>query len=252
MKATLVAGDELIWHDVEHSSFGADLALFERMARGTEGPIADLGAGTGRVGLHLAGRGHRVVAIESDPRLAGELEARARRSGLPLEVRCIDARELELAEKPSLIIAPMQFLHILGGRRGRRRLLEAVARSLAEGGRFAASLLSEDLPEGSWRPDPIPDVKEVEGWVHSSLPTEIEVGDELITLRRLRSLVSPAGDLTEETYEISLDRLSVAELQREGLACGLVVRAIEAVPRSTDHEDSVIVTMTRGPVNVDG
>jgi len=38
-------------------------------------------------------------------------------------------------------------------------------------------VIEEPLPIGSGRPDPVPDVREVDGWVHSSLPTEVRIGE---------------------------------------------------------------------------
>ncbi len=252
MKGVATTADEhCIWHDVEHAAYAADLAIYERMARRAGGPIVDLGAGTGRVSLHLAARGHRVIAVESDARLATELEARARRQGLPVDVVCADARELEVSEGVPLIVAPMQFLHIVGGRDGRRRVLERVERVIATDGRFATAILREDLPLGRWRPEPIPDVREIDGWVHSSLASEIEVRERDIALRRIRQLVSPTGQLEETTDEIVLDRFSAADLDREALEAGLRTVSAEPVPRSAEHEDSVIVTMSKPPAGDD-
>ena len=44
-----------------------------RAGGGADGPILDLGAGTGRVAAHLAARGHEVVALDSDPELLAVL-----------------------------------------------------------------------------------------------------------------------------------------------------------------------------------
>ena len=71
-----VTGSGVIWHDVEHGSYDADLPLWRQLADATGGPILDLGAGTGRVSVDLAAQGHDVVALDSDPELLAELSER--------------------------------------------------------------------------------------------------------------------------------------------------------------------------------
>ena len=66
-------GRGVIWHDVEHGSYDADLPLWRQLADATGGPVLDLGAGTGRVSVDLAAQGHDVVALDSDPELLAEL-----------------------------------------------------------------------------------------------------------------------------------------------------------------------------------
>ncbi len=70
-----------IWQDVEFGSYAADLALWEELAAAAGGPVIELGAGSGRVAMHLARAGFEVIAVERDAELAGELAARA--EGLP-------------------------------------------------------------------------------------------------------------------------------------------------------------------------
>ena len=65
------------------------------------GPILDLGAGTGRVALDLAARGHDVTALDSDAALLDELAARARERGLQRRVRA-RRRPQPRADRPLL------------------------------------------------------------------------------------------------------------------------------------------------------
>lgn len=235
--------EDVVWHDVENGSYAADLQLWERLAREHPGGVVDLGAGTGRVALHLAGSGHRVTAVDNDQALLAELGDRARDRGLAIETVCCDVRSLELPGTYPLILAPMQLLHILRGEAGRRRTLGGVAAHLRPGGRFCAAVLDEPLPFGAARPDPIPDVRELDGWVYSSLPTEIHVGEGSIRLRRLRQLVAPGGGLTDEPSSITLDRFSLAALDRDAAAAGLQIVSGERIPSTVRYEDSVVVSM---------
>ena len=241
--ATPAGGDPVAWHDAENGAFTADLALFERLATEHPGGVADLGAGTGRVALPLAAAGHRVTAVDTEPALLATLAERAQERGLEVETACCDVRSLALPHGFPLIVAPMQLLHILGGEPGRRRALAAIAANLAPGGRFCAVVLEEPLPVGSGQPEPVPDVREVGGWVHSSLPTAVRIDEDGIEMRRLRQLVAPDGTLTEELHTINLDRLTLADLDRDADAAGLWIVGCERLPRAVEFEDSIAVFM---------
>lgn len=236
-------GDPVAWHDAENGAFAADLALFERLADERPGGVADLGAGTGRVALALAAAGHDVTAVDMDPILLAALSERAAARGLAVATACCDVRSLRLPRRHSLILAPMQLLHILGGSDDRRRALAAIASQLSAGGRFSAVVLEEPLQVGSGRPEPVPDVREVGGWVHSSLPTEVRIGEEEITMQRLRQLVAPDGTLAEEAHETRLDRFTLADLDRDATAAGLWIVGCERLPSTIEHEDSIAVHM---------
>ncbi len=242
-KPMLAGGDPVAWHDAENGGFAADLELFERLAAAADGPVVDLGAGTGRVALPLAAAGNRVIAVDTDESLLAALAGRAAERDLEIETLVADVRTLRLREPAPLIVAPMQLLHILGGRDGRRRAMATIAANLAPGGRFCAVMLEEPLPLGSGVPEPVPDVREVGGWVHSSLPIEIRIDEESITMRRLRQLVAPDGTFTEEPHTIELDRFDLADLDRDAEASGLWVVGAERLPSTTEYEDSVAVFM---------
>jgi SAM-dependent methyltransferase len=232
------------WHDAECGGYGADLAFWSRLAAGSgpdgRGPVLDLGAGTGRVALHLAARGIDVVAVESDAELAAELRARAGGRRASVEVVEEDVRRLDLQRRFPLVIAPMQLVHLLGGRAGRAEAFEAVRRHLAPGGALALTILLEPLPE-SGTPEPMPDVREIDGWVHSSLPLEVRVTGDSVELVRLRQVVSPGGELSEEVATTRLDRIGAAELERELEAAGLRVTSSEPIAATSDHVASLLV-----------
>ncbi len=240
--------DATAWHDAENGSYAADLRLWERLAREHPGGVVDLGAGTGRVSLHLAASGHAVTAVDSDPALLAALSDRAADRGLEVETVCGDVRSLELPGSYPLILAPMQLLHILGGESGRRRALAGIAGSLAAAGRFCAAVLNEPLPLGTARPEPIPDVREVDGWVFSSLPTEIRIDGDSIRMRRLRQLVAPDGELSEEPNSITLDRFTLAALERDAIDAGMQIVSGERIPSTERYEDSVVAIMERSDV----
>jgi SAM-dependent methyltransferase len=243
--SSLAVPDSVVWHDAEHGAYAADLELWTRLAAETEGTVVDLGAGTGRVTLELAGRGHRVLAVDSAPELLAALASRAYERGLDVETACGDVRTLDLPDCYPLILAPMQLLHIVGGVDRRRRALTRIADHLASGGRFVAALLDDDYAEGAGNPDPTPDVRQIGDWVFSSQPTEIRITNRAIVMRRRRQLVAPDGTLTETHYSVSLDRFSMAGFDADVRSAGMRVVGAEMVPSSLEYEDSIAMTMER-------
>jgi SAM-dependent methyltransferase len=235
---------EAIWHDVENGAYAADLALWEQIASEGAGPVLELGAGTGRVALELAGHGHEVTALDSSQTLIDALCERASVAGLEIEAVVTDARDFELARRFATILAPMQFAHIVGGVAARAQMLDAVVRHLRPRGTFAAALLDEEaVPDQLSGPPPLPDVREVDGWVYSSLPTEVVATAGGYEISRLRQAVSPRGELSERTDSIHLDSLSPAQLEAEADSVGLAPREQIAIPATADHVGSVVCVL---------
>jgi SAM-dependent methyltransferase len=231
-----------IWHDVECGSYAADLPLWEELAGAAGGTVLDLGCGTGRVALHLARRGHRVIGLDLEPELIAALAERA--DGLPLETVAADAREFRLGDEVALALAPMQVLQLLEGSAARVACLRCVASQLRPGGRFAAAIL-ERMPEPDDSPPPLPDVREVDGWVYSSLAVEAAVGPGEILIRRIRQTVSPAGELSEEDNEIRIETFAAAQLEAEAVTAGLVPVARHEIPPTDIHVGSLVVVLEK-------
>jgi SAM-dependent methyltransferase len=238
--------DAVIWHDVECGAYAADLELWRELAAQAGGPVLELGAGTGRVALDLAGRDHRVTALDVEEELLGELAARARTADLEVETVHADARDLDAPGRFALVIAPMQFLQVLGGPPGREAVLRAAARALAPGGLFAAAVAALDEAVAPDDADPpLPDVGEQDGWIYSSLPLDVRPEPGGVAVERLRQVVSPDGRLTEERHTQRLDSLSAARLEREAAEAGLRPEARHAVHSTPDHVGSEVIVCRR-------
>lgn len=104
------------FYDAENIFFTEDLALYSELAAETDGPILDVGAGTGRVTFHLAQEGHRVFGVE----ISEDMLARAKRklAVMPeLKDRIVlqggDILKTEFHEQFGLIIVPYNtFMHM--------------------------------------------------------------------------------------------------------------------------------------------
>lgn len=244
MRAPTAVAGSAAWHDVECASYAADLPVWRELAGERGGPVLDVGAGTGRVALDLAGRGHDVVAIDADPELVRACAARARERGLAIRAHAADARSFDLGASFPLAIAPMQVVQLLGGRHGRAAMLATLASHLTPGGLLAVALADPfgGVPTGEFLP-PLPDVLEVDGWVLSSTPIDVRDEGDTVVVERHRQAVSPAGDLTEEVVTLSLESVATATLEDEGATAGFCPLPSRSVPATRDYVGSTIVML---------
>lgn len=234
----------VVWHDVECGGYAADLPLWEELAEDAEGPVLDLGCGTGRVALHLARRGHRVVGLDADAALLAAFQERA--SGLPAEATLGDAREFEIEGEFGLVLAPMQLMQLIESPAERISCLSSAASHLGPSGRIALAIAPVEEILAGEDIDPmeiLPDVREVDGWVYSSHTREILVDPEKITIRRRRESVSPGGALTGDLDEVVLEVLSAEGLEAEGRAAGLTVAGRRAIPHTEDHVGAAVILL---------
>lgn len=234
----------VVWHDVECASYTADLALWRELAADRGDPVLDLGCGTGRVALDLAAAGHEVVGLDSEVELAAALNDRAVARGLAARAEPADARSFSLGARFPLAIAPMQVAQLLGGASGREAMLAASLAHLEPGGLLAVALADpfEGVPAEVALP-PLPDVREEAGWMFSSTPVTLRSEPDAVAIDRLRSSVSPAGELTETAVTIRLDRVTAATLEDEGERAGYRPLPRRHVAATADHVGSTVVVL---------
>lgn len=238
------ATDEaVIWHDVECGAYAADLPLWRELAALHGDPVLEVGCGTGRVALHLARRGHAVVAVDSDPALIAAVHERASDRGLDLRAEVADARELALGAEFGLVAAPMQVFQLLDGHGARRAALDAARERISADGILAVAIVEGPPGHDPGAKPPVPDVAEVGGWVYSSLPIEVDHQGDWMFVTRLRQVVAPDGDLTESVDRTRLAVLDAARLESEALEAGLRPVGRRVVPMTEEHVGSTVVLL---------
>jgi SAM-dependent methyltransferase len=235
---------DVVWHDIECGSYDLDLPLWRELADREGSPVLDVGAGTGRVALDLARRGHEVVALDREPALLDALRERA--AGLAVSAVVADARDFALERRFPLVVVPMQTLQLLGGREGRARFLACARAHLACGGLLAIALADaleafdaeHDLP-------PMPDLREVGDVIYASRPVAVRDLGDRAAIERVREVVMSDGTRTVSDDVVELDRVDADELAAEAAAFGLRAEAPRRIAATLEYVGST-VAMLRG------
>jgi SAM-dependent methyltransferase len=235
---------DVIWHDIECGGYDLDLPLWRELADREGSPVLDVGAGTGRVALDLARRGHEVMGLDRDAALLDAL--RDRGAGLEVATAAADARDFALGRRFPLIIVPMQTIQLLGGASGRARFLDRARAHLTPGGLLAAALADalECFDEEHDQPPP-PDFREVAGVVYASRPVRVRDLGGRAAIDRVREIVGVDGSLTTVENVVELDRLEPEELEEEATAFGLRTEPQRRIPQTIEYVGSTVV-MLRG------
>jgi SAM-dependent methyltransferase len=241
------AASEAVWHDIECGSYAADLPLWDELAGPLPSDVLDLGCGTGRVAVRLARRGHRVTGLDREAEFLAEAARRALDHGVEIETVVGDARAFELGRRFDLVLAPMQLVQLFHGSDERLSMLNAAAAHLRPGGTFAGALMDlGDEAIGDEYVPPVPDLREVDGWVYSSQPIGLRPVDTgaAISLERMRTVVSPSGERTRTEAEVRLELVSADVIEEEAAAAGLVLAGRRVIGPTEDHVGSVVVLAT--------
>ena len=234
----------VIWNEVECGDYDADLPLWEELAAALkeDDAILELGCGAGRVVHHLAARlPQLVIGVERDPNMVVAVWERCHGIGGDAEI--YDVRDFMFSTEFGLVLAPMQLIQLLADRRERMACLNCVRDSMAPGARAAFAIVEDLPPAPESSLPPLPDVREIDGWIYSSLPLEAVVEGDLIRLRRLRQTVAPDGTMKEEPNEVELRAISADELEEEAEEAGLLPLERREIPATEAHVGSTVVML---------
>jgi SAM-dependent methyltransferase len=239
--------EHVVWHDVECGRYDADVELWRDLAAAAQGPILDVGAGTGRVTLDLARRGHEVVALDIDAELLAELQRRARAEGLRVQTVVADAGDFALQRRGfALVMAPMQTVQLLRAP-GRLGFLRSARAHVAPGGIVAIALVEalETFDDDEHVLLPLPDELVLGGTRYSSQPVALRDHGDTVTIERIRQIVTADGRRRASADILHLDRVATAQVEAEARAGGLAVLPARTIAETEEHVGTSVV-MLRG------
>jgi len=127
-----------------------DIPFWRTLALQSDGPVLELGCGTGRISIPLARAGVPVVGVDRSEAMLSRARRRIKRGRLSSRARLIrgDIRSLPFGSSTfPLVMAPYGVLQSLLRERDLAATLDAVARVLKPGATFGLELVA-DLP--SW------------------------------------------------------------------------------------------------------
>jgi SAM-dependent methyltransferase len=246
----LVPVPEVVFHDLECGPEAGDLPLWEEMAAAAEGTVMELGCGTGRVGIRLAREGNDVLGIDHSPALVRAFNERAQREDLPAQAIVGDMRKLHLRRLFPLILVPMQVIQQIGGSEDRIGVLRFIEEHLAPHGRAALAIVEpetlagmgdDDFDDGG--DDPLPDMRELHGWVFSSRALSVRITQEAAVVERLRESVDQRGAITRQRHADTMALLDADGLEEEARAAGLAPVDRRALEAADGYAPSTVVIL---------
>ena len=220
-----------------------DVPFWRRVALEADGPVLELGCGTGRVSLPLARAGIELIGIDrSAPMLARAIGGAARRianrkSLIPPRFVRGDIRALPFRPRAfSMALAPYGILQSLIRPRDLTATLASVARVLPQGATFGIDLVP-DVPK--WRE--YTDRVQLSGRAGTARLTLIESVRQdpkrHLTTFEQRYLVRRGTATTEHRFNLTFRTLSVAQMTRQLERAGFSVSAVLGDYRGRPWDD---------------
>jgi SAM-dependent methyltransferase len=202
-------------YDPWSRSVTEDVDFYVEEARSAGGDVVELGVGTGRIAIPIAGAGIRVIGVDSSQGMLEVCAEAARHAGVAdrLDLRLGDLRDPPVAERVPLVICPFRsYLHLLTEDE-RQGALAATSRLLVPGGRLVFDVFTPSAGDiaqthGRWL-EREPEIFERADWDVDArtltLSVRGEAGASTMTLAWLhpeewRTLLGAAGFSVEACY----------------------------------------------------
>jgi SAM-dependent methyltransferase len=258
-----------------------DVPFWRRVSRGANGPVLELGCGTGRVSIPLARAGVPVVGVDrSAPMLAraqrkaerlriptprpslacgvcelrpGLAKRRTREGGksrIPPRFARGDIRALPFVSRAfAMVIAPYGILQSLLHERDLAATLASVARVLRPGGSFGIDLVP-DLPRWGEYRNRVPLRGRAAGGAHLTLIESVRQDPRRhLTTFEQRYVERRGQRVAEHRFELTFRTLSVRQMTSRLERAGFTVDAVlgDYRGRPWDERADVWIMMARRP-----
>jgi SAM-dependent methyltransferase len=220
-------------YDFSYSDFTDDIDFYDNLAQAVDGPLLELGAGSGRVALPLAARGYQVTGIDNSPSMLAEARRRLDAAGkIPGSLALLegDMTAFDLGRRFGLaFVAANTFQHLLTTRE-QQACLRCTAASLLSGGLFAMSIRSPasvtwDESDG-WSPMLMHWTRRDETTGELVMKFCVEQPVQARMVRRLTYVydrVKANGDVKRSVFETELRYSTESEIRLLLQHCGLRV-----------------------------
>jgi SAM-dependent methyltransferase len=214
-------------YDLWSADVTADVPFYVSEAVHVEGPVLEVGVGTGRVAVAMARAGAEVVGIDTSPSMLARARARVEREGLADRISLVEAdmRGFSLDQRFALAVLPYRVLAHARTVEDQLATLRSVREHLHPGGRLVFNLpvpRTGDLgagdglrAEGRYRLD---DGTEAVLWRES----EYEPGTQQLTFRFVVDHLDDHGVVTRRVHgESTLRQCSPGEVEHALARAGL-------------------------------
>ena len=125
-------------YDLDLADDPGDLDLYLALAARADGPILELGVGSGRLAIPLAAAGWRVTGVDMDPAMLARARSKAasqdRLVAERLELIEADATTVRLPSRYRLAFVALNSLLVFGGRSAQAATIRTLVEHLDPGG----------------------------------------------------------------------------------------------------------------------
>ncbi len=134
-------------YDEQYQTYREDLHFYSQLASDYGSPVLELGAGTGRVSLHLAKAGFEVRGLELSAEMLAEGKKRITKAKLDdlVKLEPGDMRDFDLGQSYPLVIAPFNALMHLYTLKDQDIAFACIRKHLKPDGLFAFDLYNPNF-----------------------------------------------------------------------------------------------------------